>query len=59
MSKMSELFIEIQEMLMDEMPVDQIVKKTGAPLDWVLQVKKTLIQDSMDYVHGKTFRCTD
>ena len=47
MSTMSELYIEIEELLMDEMPVDQIVAKFGVPLAWVLEVKYELIQDAM------------
>jgi hypothetical protein len=43
---MSELYIEIEELLMDEMPVDKIAEKTGVPLAWVLEVKYNLIAES-------------
>ena len=56
---MKDMLIDIEEMLMEEMSVDRIVEKTGAPLNWILEVKRNLIQDSMDYVHSKTFRCSD
>ncbi len=59
MAKMSELYIDIEEMLMDEMSVDDIVERTGVPLAWVLQVKQNIIDSSMDYINSKSFRCSD
>ena len=46
MAKMSELYIEIEEMLMDEMPVEKIADQFGIPLAWVLDVKYTLISEA-------------
>ena len=59
MAKMSELYIDIEEMLMDEMSVDDIVERTGVPLAWVLQVKQNIIDSSMDYINSKSVRCSD
>jgi hypothetical protein len=50
MARMKDLLIDIEEMLMDEMPVDRIVEKTGVPLAWVLEVKYNLIQNSVEAV---------
>jgi hypothetical protein len=50
MAKMKELMMDIEEMLMDEMPVDRIVEKTGVPLAWILEIKFNLILDSVEVV---------
>jgi hypothetical protein len=54
MSKMSDLYIEIEELLMEEMPVNKIAEKTGVPLAWVLEVKYNLIQDAMENIRCGT-----
>lgn len=54
MSKMKDLYIEIEDLLMDEMPVDRIVEKTGVPLAWVLEVKYNLIQNAMENIRCET-----
>ena len=56
MSKMKDLYIEIEDLLMDEMPVDRIVEKTGVPLAWVLEVKYNLIQDAMENIGCETMQ---
>lgn len=50
MSKMKDLFTDIQEMLMDEMPVERIVETTGVPLAVVLEIKYDMIAESVAYV---------
>jgi uncharacterized protein (DUF488 family) len=40
MSKMSELHIEIQEMLLNGYDTDDIALMLTVPLDWVIQVAK-------------------
>jgi hypothetical protein len=50
MGKMKDLVFEIEEMLMEEMPVDMIAETVGVPLAWVLEVKYDLIQDSIAVV---------
>jgi hypothetical protein len=52
MAKMKDLVIDIEDMLMDEMPVDRIVEKTGVPLAWVLELKYNLIQESVENVQA-------
>ena len=42
MSKMSELMIDIQEMLGLGYSTDQIVEKTGAAFAWVVEVQKVM-----------------
>ena len=42
MSKMSDLYIDIQEMLDSGYSMDQIVEKTGAPYDWVVEVQNSM-----------------
>jgi hypothetical protein len=50
MSKMKDLYTDIQEMLMDEMPVERIVESTGVPLAVVLEIKYDMIAESVAYV---------
>lgn len=38
MAKMKDLYIDIEEMYIAGYTVDQIVKSTGAPLEWVLEI---------------------
>lgn len=45
MAKMSDLWIEVEELLRNGNSVDEIVEMVGVPVDWVLTV-----QDSMDFV---------
>ena len=42
MSKMSELFIDIQEMIASGYSMDKIVEKTGAPYAWVVEVQNSM-----------------
>ncbi len=48
MGKMKDLVFEIEEMLMEEMPVDMIAETVGVPLAWVLEVKYDLIRNSVE-----------
>ena len=48
MGKMKDLVFEIEELLMDEMPVDMIADTVGVPLAWVLEVKYDLIRNSVE-----------
>ena len=50
MSKMNELYIEIEELLMDEMPVEKISEKLGVPVGWVLEVKYDLLATAEAYI---------
>ena len=50
MSKMNELYIEIEELLMDEMPVEKISEKLGVPVAWVLEVKYATIAAAEAYI---------
>lgn len=50
MSKMKDLFTDIQEMLMDEMPVERIVESTGVPLAVVLEIKYDMIAAAEAYI---------
>jgi hypothetical protein len=43
---MSEIYIEIEELLMDEMPVEKIAEQVGVPMAWVLDLKYTLISEA-------------
>ena len=54
MSKMKDMLMDIEEMLMDEMSVDEIAKRTGMPVAWILDVKRNLIDDSMEYIRCET-----
>ena len=54
MAKLKEVLIDIEEMLMDEMSVDEIAKRTGMPVAWILDVKRNLIDDSMEYIRCET-----
>ena len=54
MSKMSDLFIEIQELLMDEMSVDEIANRTGMPVAWILEVKRNFIDESLENIRCET-----
>jgi hypothetical protein len=42
MSKMKDLYTDIQEMLVSGFSVDEIMEKTGAPLAWILEVKYSM-----------------
>jgi hypothetical protein len=46
MGKMKDLVFEIEELLMEEMPVDMIADTVGVPLAWVLEVKYAIIAES-------------
>lgn len=46
MARMSEIYIEIEELLMDEMPVEKIAEQVGVPMAWVLDLKYTLISEA-------------
>lgn len=50
MSKMKDLYIEIEELLMDEMAVEKISEKLGVPVGWVLEVKYNLLADVAAYI---------
>ena len=50
MSKMNDLYIEIEELLMDEMPVEKISEKLGVPVGWVLEVKYNLLATAEAYI---------
>ena len=50
MSKMNDLYIEIEELLMDEMPVEAISEKLGVPVAWVLEVKYATIAAAEAYI---------
>ena len=50
MSKMKDLYTDIQEMLMDEMPVERIVESTGVPLAVVLEIKYDMIATAEAYI---------
>ena len=50
MSKMKDLYTDIQEMLMDEMPVERIVESTGVPLAVVLEIKYDMIAAAEAYI---------
>ena len=54
MSKMKDLYIDIEEMLMDEMSVDEIANRTGMPVAWILEVKRNLIDESMENIGCET-----
>ena len=41
MSKMSELYIEIEELLMEGMTPSRVADSLGVPLEWVKSVEQT------------------
>jgi hypothetical protein len=50
MSKMKDLYIEIEEALMQEMPVEKISETFGVPVAWVLEVKYEMIAAAESYI---------
>ena len=54
MSKMSNLAIEVAELLHNGNSVDEIANRTGMPVAWILDVKRNLIDDSMEYIKCET-----
>ena len=54
MSKMKDMLIDIEEMLMEEMSVDEIANRTGMPVAWIIEVKRNLISDAMENIGCET-----
>ena len=54
MSKMKDMLIDIEEMLMEEMSVDEIANRTGMPVAWILDVKRNCISDAMENIGCET-----
>jgi hypothetical protein len=50
MARMKDILMDIEDMLMDEMPVDKIVETLGVPLAWVLEVKYNLIGEALNNI---------
>ena len=42
MAKLKEMLIDIQEMLVSGYSIDEIMQKTGMPLDFILQVERSM-----------------
>jgi hypothetical protein len=42
MAKLKEMLIDIQEMLVSGYSIDEIVQRTGMPLDFILQVERSI-----------------
>jgi len=55
MAKLKEMLIDIQEMLVSGYSIDEIVQKTGMPLDFILQVERSMESYVMenDYDDGQ------
>ena len=55
MAKLKEMLIDIQEMLVTGYSIDEIVQKTGMPLDFILQVERSINDYVMenDYDDGQ------
>ena len=54
MSKMKDMLIDIEEMLMDEMSIDEIANRTGMPVAWILEVKQNFIDESLENIRCET-----
>lgn len=50
MGKMKDIVMDIEELLMDEMPVEKVAEKVGVPVAWVLEVKYNLIATAEAYI---------
>ena len=55
MAKLKEMLIDIQEMLVSGYSIDEIMEKTGMPLDFILQVERSINDYVMenDYDDGQ------
>jgi hypothetical protein len=55
MAKLKEMLIDIQEMLVSGYSIDEIMEKTGMPLDFILQVERSMESYVMenDYDDGQ------
>ena len=55
MAKLKEMLIDIQEMLVTGYSIDEIMEKTGMPLDFILQVERSINDYVMenDYDDGQ------
>ena len=54
MSKMKDMLIDIEEMLMDELSIDEIANRTGMPVAWILEVKRNFIDESLENIRCET-----
>jgi hypothetical protein len=54
MGKLKDMLIDIEEMLMDEMSVDEIANRTGMPVAWILEVKRNLLDESLENIRCGT-----
>ena len=54
MSKMKDMLIDIEEMLMDKLSIDEIANRTGMPVAWILEVKRNFIDESLENIRCET-----